>query len=86
MRFVLDEHRFVAVMRFARLQRLVENPLMAMDASYRAMSQKADAYFDLHQAIQREFDKRKKANAEAYANYIVRKHAGENGDPPAIDP
>jgi DNA sulfur modification protein DndB len=82
---VIDEHRFVAVMKFARLERLVENPLTASDAKVRDGSGRLADYYDLHQEIQRAFDTGKKANAHAYAQYIVNLKNGMNGDTPTID-
>jgi hypothetical protein len=82
---VVDDHRFVAVMKFARLERLVENPLTASDPKVRSGSDRLAGYFELHQEIQRAFDSGKKTNATAYANYIVNLKNGANGDTPTID-
>ena len=81
----VDDHRFVAVMKFARLERLVENPLTASDAKVRNGSGRLAEYYDLHQEIQRAFDHGKKTNATAYAHYIVSLKKGANGDTPTID-
>jgi hypothetical protein len=81
----VDEHRFVAVMKFARLERLVENPLTASDAKVRSGSGRLAEYYELHQEIQRAFDHGKKTNARAYAEYILSLKRGANGDTPTID-
>ena len=82
---VVDDHRFVAVMKFARLERLVENPLAASNPKVRDGSDRLSGYYELHQEIQRAFDTGKKTNAAAYANYIVNLKQGAHGDTPTID-
>ncbi len=81
----VDDHRFVAVMKFARLERLVENPLTASDAKVRNGSGRLAEYYELHQEIQRAFDHGKKTNAVIYAEYIKSLKKGANGDTPTID-
>ncbi len=81
----VDDHRFVAVMAFGKLMKLTENPLLAAKADVRKDSPRADEYFTLHSEIQREFDKGKRENAEAYARYIIDLKNGSEGDTPSID-
>lgn len=81
----VDEHRFVAVMPFARLERLVDDPLTASNAKIRDGSSRLTEYYDLHVEIQRAFDAGKKGNAQMYAQYIVNLFRGANGDTPTID-
>lgn len=81
----VDDHRFVAVMPFSRLERLVDDPLSASNAKVRASSARLTDYFELHEEIQRAFDAGKRKNAQAYADYIVSILKGANGDTPTID-
>lgn len=81
----VDENRFVSVMKFARLERLVDDPLSASNAKVRDGSSRLTEYYDLHAEIQRAFDAGKKGNAHAYAHYIVNLINGANGDTPTID-
>lgn len=81
----VDEHRFVAVVPFSRLQRLVTDPMLAANSKLRQSSAVLAEYFDLHEEIQRAFDKGKRDNANNYAEYIVRTRHGAYGDTPTID-
>lgn len=72
-------------MTFARLERLVDDPLSASNPKIRDGSSRLAEYFDLHQEIQRAFDAGKKSNAQAYAQYIINLLKGANGDTPTID-
>jgi hypothetical protein len=82
---VVDEHRFVAVMPFARLMNLVTNPLQASIAKLRETSSQLADYHVLHEEMQRAFDTGKKENAELYGEYIIRLNKGDSGDTPTID-
>jgi hypothetical protein len=82
---LVDEHRFVSVMPFARLERLVDDPLSASNPKVRDGSSRLTEYYDLHVEIQRAFDAGKKGNAQQYAQYIVSLLKGANGDTPTID-
>ncbi|ESZ46243.1 hypothetical protein X731_16265 [Mesorhizobium sp. L2C054A000] len=81
----VDDHRFVTVMPFARLMNLVRDPLQAANPKFREASSQLSDYYALHEEIQRAFDKGKKENAAAYAEYIINLHEGEHGDTPTID-
>ena len=81
----LSDSRFVTTMRFARLMNLVQNPFSAANPIFRATDSQLKEYFALHEEIQREFDKGKKANSENYADYIIKLHQGALGDTPTID-
>jgi hypothetical protein len=82
---VADVHRFVTVMSFKRLERLVSNPLIASQQKFRDASVNLQEYYDLHSEIQRAFDKGKKENAEDYSKYIIDIKNGAHGDTPTID-
>lgn len=81
----VDENRFVAVMPFSRLMKLVTDPMLASNPKLRESSAALSEYFELHAEIQRAFDKGKKDNAASYASYIVRLRSGSHGDTPTID-
>ncbi|MBX9880767.1 MAG: hypothetical protein K2X73_02210 [Sphingomonas sp.] len=81
----VDENRFVAVMPFSRLERLVTNPMLASNPKLRESNSTLSEYFKLHEEIQRAFDKGKKDNAVSYSDYIIRLKGGANGDTPTID-
>src|SRR5471030_1768436 len=81
----VDEHRFVSVMPFARLERLVDDPLTASNPKIREGSSRLSEYYELHAEIQRAFDAGKNGNAQAYAQYILSLFNGANGDTPTID-
>ncbi len=82
---VISENRFVTTMKMARLARLVSNPLSAYEQKDRESSQRLSDYFEVHQEIQREFNKGKRSNARDYAQYIVEICNGADGDTPTID-
>jgi DNA sulfur modification protein DndB len=81
----VDEYRFVAVVPFARLQRLVTDPMLASNPKFRESSAALAEYYALHEEIQRAFDKGKRDNAQNYAEYIARIQTGAPGDTPTID-
>jgi len=81
----IDENRFVTVMSFDRLERLVRNPLNAANAKQRENEAGLEEYWELHEKIQRAFDAGRRKNVEDYANYIVSLGRGAFGDTPTID-
>ena len=81
----VDDHRFVVVMKFSRLERLVSNPMVATNPKFRESSPQLAEYAALHDEIQRAFDTGRKRNVDSYAEYIVGLSTGSFGDTPTID-
>jgi|GEM_PF-1100808 len=81
----VDDHRFVAVMKFGRLERLVSDPLVATNPKIKGTSAALDEYAALQGQMQRSFDGGRKKNVDSYAEYIVDLSKGKFGDTPTID-
>jgi hypothetical protein len=81
----VDDHKFITVMPFARLEKLISNPLSASMPALRAADSRMQEYFDLHSEIQRAFDGAKRTNAVDYCEYVMAISNGEAGDTPTID-